>query len=102
MYFRSKYIIFITISSFKGISSQQNQKETFRRPRKSLRKLSDFSTVYNNQKKLVQLDLDFHLDEFYYIILKLRLSPQNSEKRLHCFVYSVPANGVISPDFLDI
>ena len=62
------------------ISSRQNQQETLLLSRKSFRKPSDFSRVCNNQKKLVQLDLDFRLDEFDYIVLRLRLCLQNSAK----------------------
>ena len=49
---------------------------------------------------MVQLDLDFRLGEFDYIVLKLRLCLQNSEKRLPYFFYSAPANQVVFLDFL--
>ena len=63
LYFRSKYVIFITVSeyktkfqSLKRISSQQNQKGIFPQLHTSFGKLSDFSKDCNNQKKLVKFD----------------------------------------------
>ena len=60
----------------------------------------DFSRVCSSQKRLVQLNLDSPLGEFDYIVLKLRLCLQNSEKRLPYFFYFAPADQAVTLDFL--